>query len=404
MHRSPRAGDRSAPAGRRRTDFAAASARAGARRGGSTRARSRRSCARRSRRRVARASPGPSASRSGSTRRSPSPRAGRRARGPAPAEPAARPLEELADVEVPRARDVALARIARVAAACPCTPPAPDVEDRQASHRRAALASSCRVGNARGFASRSPTPRAPARARPAPSSSSPSQPAMPPRRIATRGWPASSAICAAGIAPIAVAAVDEHEPLAARDAVPPQAQRDLLRELARRLPRPPPGGGEPSTSGREPGMCPRMCAFGPRTSPTTRSSSPRCSASHRSRRPPSQRGDDPYLGCDRGPLLESREPVGERREAVKLDTEHVARAQEPRDERDVREPVLRAAEVRPLAEQRVESSERGVERLGRAVLPPPKGVVGTGQLVVAEDESRTKARSAGSAGSSAGSG
>ena len=33
----------------------------------------------------------------------------------------------------------------------------------------------------------------------------------------------------------AVAAVDEHEPLAARDPVPPQPQRDLLRERARRL-------------------------------------------------------------------------------------------------------------------------------------------------------------------------
>src|SRR5580765_4766248 len=32
------------------------------------------------------------------------------------------------------------------------------------------------------------------------------------------------------------------------------------------------GGGDPSTSGREPGMCPRACAFGPRTSPRKRSS------------------------------------------------------------------------------------------------------------------------------------
>src|SRR6266550_3343509 len=34
------------------------------------------------------------------------------------------------------------------------------------------------------------------------------------------------------------------------------------------------GGGEPSTSGLEPAMWPRACAFGPRTSPTTRSPSP----------------------------------------------------------------------------------------------------------------------------------
>src|SRR5256884_9636756 len=34
------------------------------------------------------------------------------------------------------------------------------------------------------------------------------------------------------------------------------------------------GGGEPSTSGLEPAMWPRACAFGPRTSPTTRSGSP----------------------------------------------------------------------------------------------------------------------------------
>src|SRR5918912_2284245 len=39
------------------------------------------------------------------------------------------------------------------------------------------------------------------------------------------------------------------------------------------------GGGEPRTSGRDPAMCPRACAFGPRTSPTTRSGSPRCARS-----------------------------------------------------------------------------------------------------------------------------
>src|SRR5580765_2223342 len=38
------------------------------------------------------------------------------------------------------------------------------------------------------------------------------------------------------------------------------------------------GGGDPRTSGHEPGMCPRACAFGPRTSPRKRSSA-RSSAS-----------------------------------------------------------------------------------------------------------------------------
>src|SRR6476659_6997760 len=40
------------------------------------------------------------------------------------------------------------------------------------------------------------------------------------------------------------------------------------------------GGGDPSTSGREPGMCPRACAFGPRTSPRKRSSAPSSASSH----------------------------------------------------------------------------------------------------------------------------
>src|SRR6266545_4568291 len=34
------------------------------------------------------------------------------------------------------------------------------------------------------------------------------------------------------------------------------------------------GGGDPSTNGLEPGMCPRVCALGPRTSPRNRSSDP----------------------------------------------------------------------------------------------------------------------------------
>src|SRR6266545_2525649 len=40
------------------------------------------------------------------------------------------------------------------------------------------------------------------------------------------------------------------------------------------------GGGDPSTNGLEPGMCPRVCAFGPRTSPRNRSSAPSSRSSH----------------------------------------------------------------------------------------------------------------------------
>src|SRR4029079_2923289 len=39
------------------------------------------------------------------------------------------------------------------------------------------------------------------------------------------------------------------------------------------------GGGDPSTRGREPGMCPRAWAFGPRTSPRKRSSAPSSASS-----------------------------------------------------------------------------------------------------------------------------
>ena len=66
---------------------------------------------------------------------------------------------------------------------------------------------------------------------------------------------------------------------------------------------------------------------------------------------------------DGGTLLEPLEPGGERRIRLEVDIEHVARAQDPRDERDVGVRVLRASEVRLLGEHRVEPAQGLVELL-----------------------------------------
>ena len=86
--------------------------------------------------------------------------------------------------------------------------------------------------------------------------------------------------------------------------------------------------------------------------------------------PPSQCGDDTGFRRDRRPLLEPREPVGEGGESVVLDAEHVARTQEPWDKGDVREPVLRTAEVRLLAEPRVEPARARASNASAAPSSP----------------------------------
>ena len=184
----------------------------------------------------------------------------------------------------------------------------------------------------------------------------------------------------------AVAAVDEHEPLAARDPVPPQAQRDLLRERARRLlvRRRRRRAEHERPRARDVPAHVRVRAADVTDDEIVLAEMLREPAGVDDR--PHSAATIPTSAAIAGRCSSRASQSASEGKAVELDAEHVARAQEPRDERDVREPVLRAAEVRPLAEQRVEPAERGVERLGRAVLPAPKGVVGTGQLVVAEDE------------------
>ena len=349
-----------------------ASARAAARRGGSTRARSRRSCARRSPRRGARASRAPSASPSGSTRRSPSPRAGRRARGPARAEQAVpAPRTAAPTLEVPRARDVPLARVALVAAASRVLVRRPHVEDRQRRivepARKLLPRREClRIRLESASASRTGSSST------APSSRSPSQPAMPPRRIATLRMPRELGHLRRRHRADAVAAVDEHEPLAARDPVPPQPQRDLLRERARRFlvrrrrrraeherPRARDVAAHVRVRAADvaddeivlaemlrepPGVDDRLHSAA--TIPASAAIAGRCSSRA------SQSESDGKRSSSTPSMSRARSIHGH--------------------EGDVREPVLRAAEVRPLAEQRVEPPSAASNCL-RARRPPRAG-------------------------------
>ncbi len=348
------------------------SARAAARRGGSTRARSRRSCARRSRRCAARASRAPSASRSGSTRRPPLLPARRRARGSRSGEqgvPA--PSKSSPTSTRSGARDVPLARVARAAALARVLLRRPHVEDRQRSDRRAATrapaASGTRAGSARAR-------RLPHRLElDRPSSSSPGHAGDAAEQDRDARMPGELGHLRRRHRADAVAAVDEHEPLAARDPVPAQAQRDLLRELARRRPRRPPAAASRARAAASRG-CGRACARSGRARRRRRGrrrrDAPR--ARPRRRRAAHSAATISASAAIAGRSLEPREPGRQRREAVELDAEHVARAQQPRHVRDVGEPVLGAAEPRPLARARVELAERGVERLGRAVLAAPE--------------------------------
>src|SRR5262249_12311228 len=135
-----------------------------------------------------------------------------------------------------------------------------------------------------------------------------------------------------------------------------------------------------------------------RTSPTTRSSSRRCALSQSEsttrgksmRRTYLQRGDDLRLGGDRRPLEQPLEPIGKRREAVELDTEHVACAQDPRHVCDVGEAELASRQPRLPCEQVLELRELAVERRCRAFLFAPERVVRLREVVVAEDPQTRK--------------
>src|SRR3954465_13859467 len=92
-----------------------------------------------------------------------------------------------------------------------------------------------------------------------------------------------------------------------------------------------------------------MCAFGPRTSPTTRSESPRCDASQTESTTlgRSEGGTDVARHRDDPPPDEPVEPCAERRECVERDPERVSRTQHPRDVGDGCEAELACGELAP---------------------------------------------------------
>src|SRR6185437_13804998 len=99
-----------------------------------------------------------------------------------------------------------------------------------------------------------------------------------------------------------------------------------------------------------------------------------------------QRRDDLRLDGDRRTLEHPLEPVAERREAVELDAERVARTQDPRHVRDVGEAELGARQPRAVRELPVELRELAVERVGRSVLLAAQRVVRLREGVVPEDQ------------------
>ena len=192
----------------------------------------------------------------------------------------------------------------------------------------------------------------------------------------------------------AVAAVDEHEPLGAGDAVPAQAQRDLLRELRDRSGV---GGGrrraenERARAGDVSARVRVRAAHVADDEVVVRQMLRRASRRRR-RAETSECCNDIDLHRDRRSLDEPLEPRGNRGERFERDAEHVARAQHPRNVGDVGEPVLGSAEPRTLRERRVELAELGVEARGRAVLAAAQRVVRLREVVVPEDpESRERA-------------
>jgi len=141
-------------------------------------------------------------------------------------------LEQLPDLEVPRPRDVPLARVALVAAPACVLVRRPNVEQRQrlvaeAGHQLLARRQRVRVRLEVGLAHRLELDR------------SLLELPLPPRDAAEEdrhlGVSGELGHLRRRHRADAVAAVEQHESFAARDPVAPQAQGDLLREHARRL-------------------------------------------------------------------------------------------------------------------------------------------------------------------------
>ena len=262
-------------------------------------------------------------------------------------------------------------------------------------------ASSCRVGSARGSGSSDASSH---RLELDGALRELARPARRGRRAGstTRGCPASSAICAAGIAPTPSprsTSTSRSSPV-----MPWRRSRSATSFASSATASPSvPGGGEPSTSGREPGMCPRACAFGPRTSPTTTSPSPRCAASHdgvddarsvralQRRRPPAR---------PTGASTVSRSSHDESAGNASSGTPSMSRARSTHGNvGDVREPVLLPAEPRARGERCVEL-RRAPRRSARRRRPRRGEARSTGRVKSScrKIHSRASARSAGSAG------
>ncbi len=186
----------------------------------------------------------------------------------------------------------------------------------------------------------------------------------------------------------AVAAIDEHEPLLAGDPVTAQTKRDLLRQLLRR----------------------RLVGAGGRRAEDERARARDVSA-RVGVRAAHIADDEPVLAEMRDEprrIDDSRQPVHSAATSadsaatagrsssrssqscsagygIEPDAEHVAEAKDPRDERDVGEPVLAAAEPRRRREQRVEPRELLVEPHARVVLAAAEPVIRRGHLVLPED-------------------
>jgi hypothetical protein len=99
-----------------------------------------------------------------------------------------------------------------------------------------------------------------------------------------------------------------------------------------------------------------------------------------------QRRNDLRLCGDRRSLEHPLEPVGERREAIELDAEHVARTQDPGHVRDVGEPECSTRQPRLERELPVELRKRTIEGVGGALLLAAQRVIGLRELVVPEDQ------------------
>ena len=230
------------------------------------------------------------------------------------------------------------------------------------------VASSCQVGTASGRGSSAAFDRCSSTA---PTSSSPGQPAIPPREHRHARVAGELRHLRRRHRPDAVAAVVEHEPLLSGDAVAPEPQRDLVRELADRLRVGASAAASRARAGSSPGCGRARARSGRGTSPrrdrARRARSASQSASTTGGRSRHSAATTSQLGRDRGPARAaaraSRDSAGARARPRAFDG-----AQDPRHVGDVGKAVLRAGQVRPSLERASSMLELRVEH-ARGLLP-----------------------------------